>query len=220
MQRLDETLGAMTGMLDTLLDLNQIEAGVVQAEVAGLPVGPLLDRLRGEFAYHAQAKGLTLRVMPCSATIRTDRRLLEQMTPQPGVQRLEIHRARPGAAGLPSGRRSELADRGLGHRDRHSRPPSCSAVFDEYHQIGNEARERGAAWGWGCPSCSGWARCWATRSGSGRGRAMAPCSPSRLPASRMGAGGGATRPPAQANPARRAWTRAAAAAHSQPAAPP
>ena len=39
-----------------------------------LPVGDLLDRLRDEFAYHAQAKGLVLRVVavqpPRSAAIR------------------------------------------------------------------------------------------------------------------------------------------------------
>ena len=69
----------MSGMLDTLLDLNQIEAGVVQADVAECRVGPLLDRLRDEFALLAQAKRIVLRVAPCSATIRTDPRLLEQM---------------------------------------------------------------------------------------------------------------------------------------------
>ena len=52
-RRLKETLGAMTGMLDTLLGLNQIEAGVVQAETVDCPVGPLLERLREEFGYSA-----------------------------------------------------------------------------------------------------------------------------------------------------------------------
>ena len=73
-QRQDETLGAMTGMLDALLDLNQIEAGVVQVEAADIRIGGLLDRLRDEFSYGAGAKGLALRVMPCSAVVRTDSR--------------------------------------------------------------------------------------------------------------------------------------------------
>ena len=68
--RLDDALGAMAGMLDTLLDLNQIEAGVVQADVADCRIGPLLDRLRAEFMLLAQAKGLVLRVAPCSATLQ------------------------------------------------------------------------------------------------------------------------------------------------------
>ena len=45
--RLDETLGAMTGMLNTLLDINQIEAGTVRAEMVNFPINDLLDRLQG-----------------------------------------------------------------------------------------------------------------------------------------------------------------------------
>ena len=52
--RLDETLGAMSGMLNTLLDINQIEAGTVHAEIADFPINDLLERLRDEFTYHAQ----------------------------------------------------------------------------------------------------------------------------------------------------------------------
>ena len=69
--RLDETLGAMSGMLNTLLDINQIEAGVVQADVADFRIDDLLGRLRDEFTYHAQAKGLALRVVPCRLTIHS-----------------------------------------------------------------------------------------------------------------------------------------------------
>jgi two-component system CheB/CheR fusion protein len=41
-KRQDETLGAMSGMLDTLLDLNQIEAGVVKAKFADFRISSLL----------------------------------------------------------------------------------------------------------------------------------------------------------------------------------
>jgi two-component system, chemotaxis family, CheB/CheR fusion protein len=41
--RLDETLGAMSGMLNALLDINQIEAGTVHAEIVDFPVSDLLD---------------------------------------------------------------------------------------------------------------------------------------------------------------------------------
>jgi two-component system CheB/CheR fusion protein len=72
-------LGAMSGMLNTLLDINQIEAGTVRAEIVDFPINDLLDRLKDEFTYHAQAKGLGLRVVPCSLSIDSDPRLLEQM---------------------------------------------------------------------------------------------------------------------------------------------
>ena len=52
-RRLDETLGAMTGMLNVLLDINQIEAGAVAVEVSSFPIDDLLSRLKDEFTYHA-----------------------------------------------------------------------------------------------------------------------------------------------------------------------
>jgi two-component system CheB/CheR fusion protein len=77
--RLDESLAAMSGMLDALLDINQIEAGTVHAEMASFPIDDLFKRLKNDLAYHAEAKGLGLRVVPCGRSIRSDPRLLEQM---------------------------------------------------------------------------------------------------------------------------------------------
>ena len=69
----------MTGMLNTLLDINQIEVGAVKAETADVSMNELFDRLRDELTYHAQATGLVLRVLPCAQFVRSDPRLLEQM---------------------------------------------------------------------------------------------------------------------------------------------
>ncbi len=60
----------MTGMLNTLLDINQIEVGAVRANTVNFPVNDLVDRLRGELTYQAQAVGLVLRVMPRALSIR------------------------------------------------------------------------------------------------------------------------------------------------------
>ena len=62
--RIDDALGAMTGMLNTLLDINQIEVGSVKPEIADIPVNGLFDRLREELTYHAQAAGLAFRRRP------------------------------------------------------------------------------------------------------------------------------------------------------------
>ena len=145
--RLDDALGAMTGMLDTLLDLNQIEAGVVQADVADCRIGPLLDRLRAEFALLAQAKGLVLRVAPCSATIRTDPRLLEQMLRNlltNAIKYTERGRVLLGCRRQGANLRIEVWDTGIGIA-----AAELQAVFNEYHQIGNAARERSRGLGLG-----------------------------------------------------------------------
>ena len=145
--RLDETLGAMSGMLDTLLDLNQIEAGVVQAMPVDCRIDGLLVRLRDQFAHHAQAKGLGLRVVPCSAVVRTDPRLLEQMLRNllsNALKYTEAGRVLLGCRRHGDTLRIEVWDTGPGIPDGE-----LQAVFEECHQVGNEARERSRGLGLG-----------------------------------------------------------------------
>ena len=77
--RQNTTLSTVTGMLDTLLDINEIEAGAVQPAISVFAIDALLERLRGEFTYHAEAKAIQLRVVPCTQQVRSDPKLLEQM---------------------------------------------------------------------------------------------------------------------------------------------
>ena len=137
--RLDATLDAMSGMLNTLLDINQIEAGIVHAEMINFPVNDLFDRLRGACIYHAEAKGLSLRVVPCSLSICSDPHLLEQM-----VRNLvsnAIKYTRRGKVLLGCRRHGgmlsiEVWDSGIGIPDHQ-----LEAIFEEYHQLDNAARE-------------------------------------------------------------------------------
>jgi two-component system CheB/CheR fusion protein len=145
--RLDKTLGAMSGMLNTLLDINQIETGAVHAEVVNFPINDLLERLRDEFAYHAQANGLTLRVMPCGVLIRSDPRLLEQILRNLLSNALKY--TRQGKVLLGCRRRAgmlsiEVWDTGLGIPAE-----ALQAIFDEYYQVDNPARERSRGLGLG-----------------------------------------------------------------------
>ncbi|QAY86150.1 response regulator [Pseudomonas arsenicoxydans] len=77
--RIGETVGAMSGMLNALLDINHIETGTVQATPVSFRVSDLLDRLADEFSYKAGAKGLKLKVVPCHLSVESDPRLLEQI---------------------------------------------------------------------------------------------------------------------------------------------
>jgi len=78
-QRMEETLSSMSGMLDSLLDINQIEAGMVEPQVVNFAIGNLLGLLFKEFYYPARAAGLQLHVVPSSLAVRTDPRLFEQI---------------------------------------------------------------------------------------------------------------------------------------------
>jgi two-component system, chemotaxis family, CheB/CheR fusion protein len=145
--RVDETLGAMTGMINTLLDINQIEAGTVRAHISTFPVNDLLEQLHGEFAYHADAKRLQFRHVPCSLFIASDPQLLEQM-----LRNLISNALKYTASGKVligcrrhSGHlRIEIWDSGVGID-----VPDLYDIFDEYHQVDNVARERSRGLGLG-----------------------------------------------------------------------
>ncbi|WP_298331129.1 chemotaxis protein CheB [Asticcacaulis sp.] len=78
-RRLEDILSSITGMLDSLLDINQIESGTVHAEITHFSINDLLVRVRNEFIYHAQVQKLDFVVLPCRASVVSDPQLLEQM---------------------------------------------------------------------------------------------------------------------------------------------
>ena len=146
-ERLDETLGAIRGMLDSLLDINQIEAGSVRTEVVSFPINPLLERLGEEFVYHANAHELDLRVMPCSLSVHSDPRLLEQMIRNLLSNALKY--TRRGRVLLGCRRRAgivsiEVWDTGIGIPGE-----ALQAIFEEYHQLDNDPHGQGRSFGLG-----------------------------------------------------------------------
>ncbi|UPY35629.1 chemotaxis protein CheB [Sediminicoccus sp. KRV36] len=134
------TLAAMAGMLDTLLDINQIETGTLKANPIAFSMDGLLDQLREEFSYLAAGQGLDLRVVPCGLSIRSDPRLLDQILRNLLSNALKY--TREGRILLGCRRRAgllriEVWDTGIGIPEKDKK-----AIFDEYHQLDNAARER------------------------------------------------------------------------------
>lgn len=136
--RIEQAVGAMSGMLNTMLDINQIEAGVITYELEDFPISEILSSLYLEYLYHAQAKSLELRLAPSSAIIQTDRRLLLQM-----IRNLLSNAIRYTDSGSVligcrrrKGRlRIEIWDTGIGIDDKE-----LPKVFGEYHKINSRGR--------------------------------------------------------------------------------
>ena len=176
--RLDQALSAMAGMLNALLDINQIEAGTVRAEMADFALGDLLERMRDEFSYHAKAKGIDLRVVGSSLTIHSDVRLLEQMLRN--LLSNAVKYTRHGKVLLGCRRHADLVsieiwDTGVGIPDDEFR-----AIFEEHatNSTTPPANEL-TVWVLGCPSCSASANSWVIVCVSAPGLARVPCSPSK-----------------------------------------
>lgn len=138
--RFDQTLGAMTGMLNALLDINQIEAGVVKARPTDFPVNDVFDRLRNELVYPAQAKNIALRIIPSSMIAHSDPVLLEQMLRN--LLANAIKYTRRGKIVFGARRRGdainmEVWDSGIGIA-----AGELKLIFDEFHQLDNPTRDR------------------------------------------------------------------------------
>jgi two-component system CheB/CheR fusion protein len=145
--KLDETLSAMSGMLNTLLDINQLEAGIVRPEIVEFPIGSLLDRLKTEFAYHATAKELDWRVVASGLVVRSDPRLLEQTLRNllaNAVKYTERGKVLLGCRRRGDKLRIEVWDTGIGIP-----AGQLEAIFEEFHQLDNAARERNRGLGLG-----------------------------------------------------------------------
>jgi two-component system CheB/CheR fusion protein len=145
--RLDETVSTMSSMLDTLLDINQLEAGIVRREMVGFPINAVLAHLRTQFTFHAAARHLGWRVVPSSLSVHSDPHLLEQM-----IRNLlsnAVKYTNKGKILLGCRRRGdkvriEVWDTGIGIPEEE-----LEAIFGDFHQLDNPARERSKGLGLG-----------------------------------------------------------------------
>ena len=138
--RIEETLGAMSDMLNTLLDINQLEAGIVRPEVADFPIADLLDRLHHDFAGMANSKKLGWRTVASSLAVRSDPRLLEQILRNLLSNALKYTirgKVLFGCRRRGDMLRIEVWDTGIGIPEHQ-----LQAVFEEFYQLDNPARDR------------------------------------------------------------------------------
>lgn len=145
--RIDQTLVTMSGMLNTLLDINQIEAGVVRAEPVNFVIGDLIERVCGQFVDQALAQELDLRAVRSTHVIHSDPAMIEQMLRNLVSNALKYTKHGKILLGCRQHGdvlRIEVWDTGIGIV-----ATELDAIFDEYHQVDNAARERSLGLGLG-----------------------------------------------------------------------
>ncbi|WP_373490874.1 chemotaxis protein CheB [Parasphingorhabdus sp.] len=146
-KRLDQTLVTMSGMLNTMLDINQIEAGVVQAEPVDFVIGDLIESVRRDFVDQAKAQKLELRAVRSTRILHSDPIMIEQMLRNLISNALKY--TKQGKILIGCRQHGEVLsvevwDTGIGIAKSE-----LNAIFDEYHQIDNAARERSLGLGLG-----------------------------------------------------------------------
>jgi CheY-like chemotaxis protein len=139
-KRIEESASAVEALLNGLLDVSKLEAGLVVPVPASFRVSALLARLADEYAPLIVEAGLELRVVPCGATIRSDPVLLERILRN--LLDNAVHYTKSGRILIGCRRRGrsiriEVWDTGIGIPQSQ-----IGLVFHEFHQLGNPGRDR------------------------------------------------------------------------------
>lgn len=77
--KMEQSLDSANNLLNTVLDISKLDAGVVKTEISTFRVQAILDQIEVEYSSAAGAANNALTVMPCRAYVRSDRVLLESI---------------------------------------------------------------------------------------------------------------------------------------------
>jgi signal transduction histidine kinase/ActR/RegA family two-component response regulator len=127
-------------MLNTLLDVSRLDAGVVVPEVTQFTISDIFDELATEFQEQANNKGISFRVCRTTLRTRSDPVLLGRILRN--LVSNAIHYTDHGKVLLGCRRygamfRIEVYDTGIGIS-----ADQIEEIFEDFHQVGNVARDR------------------------------------------------------------------------------
>jgi Na+/proline symporter/signal transduction histidine kinase len=75
----DASLDAVEEILTALLDISRLDSGAMKPELGVIRMDDIFRQLAIEFGPMAKSKGLPLTFVPCSLSVRTDRRLVRRL---------------------------------------------------------------------------------------------------------------------------------------------
>lgn len=145
--QVENSVEALAGMFDALLDISKLDAGVVQPHCEDVRIQALLDRMYAEFSWLAHDKGLSFEVGNCLHAVYTDPLLLERV-----LRNLISNAVRYTDQGgvtvtcetVDEGVQLVVRDTGIGIAPEH-----FPHIFEEYYQVGNKQRDRSKGLGLG-----------------------------------------------------------------------
>lgn len=146
--KVEESVEALSSLLDSLLDISKLDAGIVTPQIQGVDIDALARRLVQDFVPVAQRKNITLHVRCIEDMVLSDPVLLERIllnlmsnairyTPQNGSVLLACRRRGDNL-------RIEVRDNGIGIPEEEQQN-----VFREFVQLANSARDRSKGIGLG-----------------------------------------------------------------------
>ncbi len=148
---LQASIASLHTMLNGLLDLSRLEAGVVEPAPVNFDPDPLLFRLISEFRAEAQSQKVELRCRPFGQPILTDPQLLDRIL-RNLVSNAIKHGASSGAGGavlIACRRRAGHAEFQVWDNGPGIPPEHIDSIFEEFHQLNNPERSSTKGFGLG-----------------------------------------------------------------------
>lgn len=137
---IEESLHATDDLLNALLDVSRLDAGVLQPRLRPFAIGDILERMELEFRGLAQEKRLRFRLVQSSATVYSDPLLVERMVGNlvsNALRYTETGSLVIGCRRHGDRLRLEVWDSGIGIAES-----DLETIFEEFHQLGNPERDR------------------------------------------------------------------------------
>lgn len=147
-EKTDAALLSVEDLLEALLDISKLDAGVVQPQLDDFPLALLLSSMQAEYAPVAKERGLDLRVLPCQAIVHTDMRLLRRILQNfvsNALRYTRTGRVLVGCRRVGDAVRIEVLDTGPGIP-----ADKLDAVFEEFRRLEGDrpnGRDRGMGLG-------------------------------------------------------------------------
>lgn len=140
LRHLQRGMDALKSLIDGLLDVSRLDAGVVVPEVRDFRLYELFDQLNSTFRPVATGKGLNWRVKSCDAMVKSDptllgrilRNLLENAVRYTQIGEVSLSCTVEGGTAVII-----VEDTGIGIPAMH-----LDSIWDEFHQVGNPERDR------------------------------------------------------------------------------
>ena len=140
-------LDGLTLLLNSILDMSRLDAGVVTPQLQSVDVADLLERLAQDYALQAQEQGLRLRTRPRPLHARSDPALLERALRN--LIENALRYTRQGGILLAARKlgdrvRIDVFDTGIGISAEQA-----PRIFEEFYQVSNPGRDRAKGLGLG-----------------------------------------------------------------------
>ena len=140
LEQIDGAVDAVDSMLNSLLDISKLDAGVVRPVVGPVSLATLLARVANDHLPIAESRGNRLRVRPASAVVVSDGAMLQRILDNLVSNALRYTRGGNILVGVRrrgDSMRIEVYDTGPGIPAE-----ALDDIFLEFHQLGNPERDR------------------------------------------------------------------------------